>query len=147
MSEQKTLFDISDFPTAQVFIKAAVSGKYSVIVYGGAVRGGKSFNGVGVLVMLHTIYPQSRSCIIRKNLETLRRNTLTTCNKVIPKSAISRYNATEYRWTFHNGSYMFFFGENYDEVNKILTARGFYISKEMGHSRGTDGVSAIKIRW
>ncbi len=38
-------------------------------------------------------------------------------------------------------------GEKYDEVNEILTARGFNLSKEMRYSRGTDGVSAINIRW
>tara|TARA_R100001244_G_scaffold131342_1_gene104465 strand:- start:414 stop:1880 length:1467 start_codon:yes stop_codon:yes gene_type:complete len=130
MSEQRTetLFDISDFPTAITFINACISGKYSVVVYGGAVRGGKSFNGVGALVMLHTLFPHSRSCIIRKNLETLRRNTLPTCRKVIPKSAIKRYNGTEYSWTFHNDSYMFFFGENYDADKELDRWNGLEIN-------------------
>ncbi len=125
---EQVLFDISNFPTAKTFINACLSGKYSVICYGGAVRGGKSFNGVGALVLLHALYPHSRSCIIRKNLETLRRNALPTCNKVIPKSAISRYNGTEYSWTFHNGSYMFFFGENFDSDKELDRWNGLEVN-------------------
>ncbi|GIV35326.1 MAG: hypothetical protein KatS3mg031_2861 [Chitinophagales bacterium] len=37
---------IKPFATQEKFIKAALSGKYSVIYFGGAIRGGKTFAGL-----------------------------------------------------------------------------------------------------
>lgn len=130
MSEptEQVLFDISNFPTAKTFINACLGGKYSVIVYGGAVRGGKSFNGIGALVLLHALYPHSRSCIIRKDLEVLKINTLPTAQKAIPMSAVKRYDATKHNWTFNNNSYMFFFGENYDKDKDLDRWNGLEVN-------------------
>jgi len=87
-----------------------------------------SFNGIGALVLLHALYPQSRSCIIRKDAEVLRINTLPTCQKAIPTSAIKQYNGSENKWTFHNGSSMFFFAEGYEKDKDLNRWNGLEVN-------------------
>lgn len=125
---KEPIFDVSNFPTAAKFVDAVLSQKYSVICYGGGVRGGKSFNGVAALALLHRIYPQSRSCIVRKDLEVLRINTLPTCDKAIAKQSIKNYNGSQYKWTFHNDSQMFFFAEQYDRDKEFKRWNGLEVN-------------------
>jgi len=73
------LLNTEDFPKAAEFIDAVLSQKYRVICYGGAIRGGKTYNAVGALVLLHKQFPKSRSVIVRENLDVLRKNMLPTC--------------------------------------------------------------------
>lgn len=125
---KKPIFDISNFPVAADFIDAVLSGKYSVICYGGGVRGGKSFNGIAALTILHKMYPKSRSCIIRKDLEVLRINTLPTCEKAIPPHSIKKFNGSEYKWTFQNDSVMFFFAEGYEKDKELKRWNGLEVN-------------------
>lgn len=138
MSNQ--IFKLDDFPKATQFFDAALTGDYRVIIYGGAIRGGKTFTSLGTLVMLHTIYPGSRSIIVRDNLSTLKINTLPSCEKVFPTAFIENYNASSFKWNFNNGSTTFFFGESIDrdpeldrwnglEVNFILLEQAEELQK------------------
>jgi len=125
---ENSLLDLTNFPAAQQFLHACLSGKYQVICYGGAIRGGKSFNGVGALTILHKLYPGSRSCIVRKDLEVLRKNTLPTCEKAIPSNFVEKFNASEYQWTFNNGSKMFFFPEGYEKDKEYKRWNGLEVN-------------------
>jgi len=73
-SEQpQVLARLDNFPKAAEFVNAALAQKHRVIFFGGAIRGGKSFNGIVSLVLLHRLYPGSRSIIVRENLDILRK--------------------------------------------------------------------------
>lgn len=111
-SAVNTLFDVSDFPKAGEFINACLSQKYFVICYGGAIRGGKTFNSLGGLVLLHRMFPGSRSVIVRDTLETLKKNTLPSVTKAFPSNFIKDFNGTDYQWRFTNGSNCMFMSEN-----------------------------------
>ena len=127
-SKREVLLDTTQFPQAKRFITAALSGKYHVLIYGGGIRGGKSYNTVGAAVALNRIYPGSRTAIVRDSLETLRRNTLPTVQKIIPSNFVNRYNASEYSWRFRNGSNMFFFAENYSQDKQLDRWNGLEVN-------------------
>jgi len=107
---------LDDFPKAAEFVNAVLSEKYRVIIYGGAIRGGKTFSALASLVLMSKRYPGSRTAIIRKDLEVLRKNTLPSCEKAIPSNFVKRFKGDpHFEWTFHNGSKMFFFAEGYEK--------------------------------
>lgn len=97
--EEQVILDLNDFEKAQHLFRAALSNDYKLIAYGGAIRGGKSYNVLGALVLLLRMYPGARAAIVRKDLPTLRTNTLPTCEKVFP-SSLQLVNATTYKWEF-----------------------------------------------
>jgi PBSX family phage terminase large subunit len=125
---EKVISDIRKFSKAQQFIDAILQQKYTVICFGGAVRGGKSFNATTGLTLLHKLFPGSRSAIVRDTLETLRRNMLPTCQKAIPKLFIKNYNRSNYNWTFKNGSEMFFFAENFAQDKEYKRWNGLEVN-------------------
>ena len=115
-SSRETLVALKDFPKAAQFVNAVLSQKYRVICYGGAIRGGKSFNAIAALILLHRVYPGSRSIIVRENLDILRKNTLPSCQKAIPSNFVRQFKGDpQFEWTFKNGSQMFFFAEGYEK--------------------------------
>lgn len=111
-SAVNTLFDVSNFPKAGEFLNACLSQEYFVVCYGGAIRGGKTFSSLGALVLLHRLFPGSRSVIVRDSLETLKKNTLPSVNKAFPSNFIRDFNGTDYQWRFTNGSNCMFMSEN-----------------------------------
>lgn len=110
-----SLVDVSNFPKAAELINAVLSQKYRVIIYGGAIRGGKTFNNAAALILLHKLFPRSRSVIIREDLERLKKNTFPTIDKLMPKRFVKRFDGTAYQWQFTNDSNMLFMGENIDK--------------------------------
>ena len=50
--------------------------EYDVILYGGAIRGGKTFWGLGTLIIYCKMFPGSKWIVVRDSIETLKRNTL-----------------------------------------------------------------------
>ena len=131
-SSSNVLLQLDNFPKGAQIVNAILSQKYRVINIGGAIRGGKTMNSIGGLVLLHKAYPGSRSIIVRENLDILRKNTLPSCEKVIPSNFVKQFKGDpQFEWTFTNGSKMFFFAEGYErdknydrwnglEVNFIL---------------------------
>lgn len=130
------LADLRNFPKAQELVRAVLSGKYRVVVYGGAVRGGKSFNLLMCLVLLARRFPGVRAAIVRKDMETLKRNTLPTCFKVFPPKFMELVNRSSYVWRCNNPIYqdtsnrgsVFFFGENYDKDKELQRWDGLEVN-------------------
>jgi len=129
------LVDWSNYPKAVELAEAALSGKYKVIFYGGAIRGGKSFNALAVLVILLRMFPGSRAAIVRANHKRLTDNTLPTCKKVFPSKFMKLVNATKYIWKADCQQYglslnseAFFFGENIDKDKELQRFDGLEVN-------------------
>lgn len=122
----EVLFD--PFPKQLEFLEAVFSGKYSVIMYGGAIRGGKTAGGIGALLLLSKKYPGSRWAIVRDSLPTLKRTTIPSFFKFCPKSFISAYNQEQQLVTFTNGSQIMFFPENYNDDKELNRWRGLEVN-------------------
>ena len=86
------------------------SNKYNFILYGGAIRGGKSVWGLSMLLILCKIYPNSRWCVIREDSEKLRTTTLPSFRKLEPNGKIL---PNEFRHP--NGSVILFKSENFNQ--------------------------------
>lgn len=97
------------------FIEAVFSGKYNYLAFGGGIRGTKTWTGLIILIMLMKMYPGSRWAIVRKDLPTLRRNTLPSINKLrfTVHNFLGEINQSTWTYTAENGSELIIFPESY----------------------------------
>jgi len=96
-------------------------------MYGGAIRGGKTFAGIGALLLLAKMYPKSKWCIVRDTLQTLKRTTIPSFNKVCPQSFIKSYNQDTQTVTLSNDSQIIFMGENYADDKELNRFKGLEV--------------------
>lgn len=110
MTEQ-VLF--KEFPKQREFTEAVFSGKYTVLTYGGAMGGGKSFVCLSILIALCKVYPDSKWVVIRDSVPTLKRTALETFKKVCPMNFLHSFNQVDLTATFKNGSRIIFMAEDW----------------------------------
>jgi hypothetical protein len=124
--EVEILFDA--FPKQQEFLDCAFSGDYDIILYGGAIRGGKTFAGLTAILMLSCIFAKSRWAVVRNSRSTLVLNTIPSFMKVCPASVIKKFNRVSNVVTLYNDSQIIFFGENYDMDKDLNRWRGLEVN-------------------
>lgn len=107
-------------------MEALSSEEYSFILYGGAIRGGKSIWGLSALLVLCQIFPKSRWCIVRQDMEKIRTTTIPTFSDKISPSGILRQSPYEY--THPNGSVILFKSENYSGDKELNWMRGLEVN-------------------
>ena len=122
MGRTEILFE--PFPEQMKFLDAVVSKKFSTIIYGGSIRSGKTFAGLGALIILCKIYPGSRWIVVRKDLQTVKRNTLPSWEKIKPHKYVESFDWSTMTASMTNGSKIMFFGENYDKDKDFNRWRG-----------------------
>ena len=120
------LFDPS--PKQQEFMAAAFSGRYSCLLFGGAIRGGKTFCALGTLLLLCSKHPGSRWAIVRDTLATIKRTVIPSFFKICPNHFFKSYNQDTQVITLANGSEILLFGENYDDDKLLLRWRGLEVN-------------------
>jgi hypothetical protein len=110
---------------------AATSGQFRVIVFGGAIRGGKTYWLLLTLTSLCLEYPRSRWVIIRKSLPDLKRTTFPSFASIL-SDGISDYVLSWNRDTqvvqFINGSELMFMAESYDEDKDLNRFKGLEVN-------------------
>jgi hypothetical protein len=127
MADDKViLFD--SFAKQEEFIDAAFDTRFTFILYGGAIRGGKTFAGLGTLILFCLAWPGSRWAIVRKDLPTIKRNTLPAWNKIKPTNIIKKFNLETMTVTFMNGSELIFFPENYVQDKELDRWKGLEVN-------------------
>ena len=124
--EKEILFE--PFPKQIEFLSAALSNKYEFILYGGAIRGGKTFSLLGLFILLCKIYPKSRWAIVRKDLPVIKRNLYPSWNKIKPKNYIKKHDLETHTVTFTNASQIIFFPESYDTDKDYNRWRGLEVN-------------------
>jgi hypothetical protein len=120
--ETQILFN--PFPKQLEFLKAVFSNDYNFIMYGGSIRGGKTFAGLGALLLLAKKYPNSKWVIVRNTLQTLKLNTIPSFFKICPISFINAYNQDTQTVTLSNKSKIIFFGENFSDDKELNRFKG-----------------------
>ena len=115
-------------PKQEEFMQAAFSGNYTFLLFGGAIRGGKTFCTLGTLLLLCKMYPGSRWAIVRDTLTTIKRNVVPSFIKICPDSFLKSYNQDLQVITLVNGSEILLFAENYDEDKLLLRWRGLEVN-------------------
>jgi hypothetical protein len=101
------------YPKQEEFIEAVFSSKYSFLTYGGAMGGGKSYVCLAIVILLCRVYPESKWCVIRESIPTLKRTTLQTFLKIVPKGFVQSYNQQDQIVKFTNGSQIMFMAEDW----------------------------------
>lgn len=106
------------------------------IYYGGAIRGGKTFCKLGILVLLCKLYPGSRWHVVRKSYPDLLRSTIPSMEKLI-RGVRVRWNrsTSNYFVQFETGSRIYFVSENIKNdplLNSFLglETNGFLLEQE-----------------
>lgn len=131
--EPEVLF--REFPKQRTFAEAALSGVYKYLCYGGAIRSGKTFLVLALLIALCKIFPKSRWAIVRKDLPTLKRNVFPAFEKIRPKNFVGPICKTSpHEAVCTNGSVILFFPESLDvdpelERWKGLEVNGFVLEE------------------
>lgn len=125
-TKKSVLFDPS--PKQIEFLNAVFSNRYRKILFGGAIRGGKTYAGLGALLLLCKFYPGSIWAVVRDSLPTLKRTTIKSFKKVCPAKFIQSYNQETQTVTMTNGSQIIFFPENYDDDKELDRWKGLEVS-------------------
>jgi hypothetical protein len=112
------------------------SGKYLYLAMGGGIRGTKTFGFLIAIVLLCRMFPGSRWAIVRKDLATLRRNTLPSFNKIkdLTGGFVGDMNQSDWIARCKNGSQILFFAESFaidpeQERWKGLEVNGFLLEE------------------
>ena len=87
--------------------------------------GGKTFWGLSALLIMCEIFPKSRWCVVREDLEKIRITTIPSFTKLNP---CGRLKSAPYEYTHHNGSIIMFKGENYDKDKELNWMRGLEVN-------------------
>lgn len=122
MESKEVLFN--PFQKQEEFLGAVFSGNYTFILYGGAIRGGKTYALLGLFILLSKIYPKSRWVIVRADLPTIKRNTYPSWDKIKPTSFIKHHDKELHTITFNNDSQIIFFPESYNTDKELNRWRG-----------------------
>jgi hypothetical protein len=103
----------------------------TIILYGGAIRGGKSY---WLILMFHSFciqYPGSKWLLLRESGPTLERTLIPTFDKLCDQGLhpyIQSFNRKSLEVTYHNGSKLIFMAENYDHDKDLNRFRGLEIN-------------------
>jgi len=116
------------FQKQQEFLDAALSGDYTFITFGGAIRGGKTYALLALFILLCKVFPGSRWAIVRKNLPTIKKNLYPSWNKIKPTNFIKSHPMDQHICTFKNGSQIIFFPESYDTDKDLDRWKGFEVN-------------------
>ena len=116
-----------------IAFKAATSGEYRVVIFGGAIRGGKTYALLTTFCFLALNYPKSRWVIVRRSLPDLKRNTFPSFDGLLDigvRDKVRNWNHDTQVVTFLNGSEIMFMAESFDtdkDLNRFkgLEANGF----------------------
>lgn len=127
-------------------VMSAISGTSACryFAYGGAIRGGKTYVTLAILVLLAAKYKKSRWHVIRQDMPVLESTTIPSFEKLIEGSRNWRMvrDKSNYRAVHTNGSIIFFKGENYQrdpdlkdflglETNGIFLEQGEELSEKI----------------
>jgi len=119
------------FESQTIAFRKVISGDYRVIVFGGAIRGGKSVWLLLTLSYLALNYAGSRWVIIRKSLPDLKRTTFPSFTSLINdglNAYIKSWNRDTNVVTFNNGSELIFMAESYDDDKELNRFRGLEVN-------------------
>lgn len=94
------------------FAAAVFSGDFRYLLYGGAIRGGKTYCVLLLVLAFAKIFKGSRWAVVRKDLPTIKRNTIPSFERLKPDGFCGEINRTDWYVDCANGSRILFFPES-----------------------------------
>lgn len=110
------------------WMEAVLSNRYRYFLAGGAIRGAKTVGGLAILWTLCRIFPRSRWAVVRKDLPTLKRNTVPTFEKFKPQPFVGEIQKQDWVCRCSNGSEILFFPESFSEDRALNRWRGLEVN-------------------
>ena len=104
---------------------ALESEQFNFILYGGAIRGGKTVFGLSALLVLCTVYPHSRWCVIREDMEKIRTTTIPSFRALEPSGQLKQ---SPYEYTHPSGSVILFKSENFAQDKDLDWMKGLEVN-------------------
>lgn len=105
-------------------------GRSRIIGFGGGIRGTKTWGSLAALITLCRIFPGSRWCVVRKDLQRIRDTVLPSFEKL--RALVSGFlgPVNQQTWTAEctNGSQLLFRGENIDKDPELLRFHGYEVN-------------------
>lgn len=104
---------------------------HSLVIYGGAIRGGKSFWLLLTILSYCFEYPGSRWAVVRRDLPTIKRNTIPSFKQILDSGIgreLKNVNETTLTYTFKNGSEVLFMSESYDTDKELDRFKGLEVN-------------------
>lgn len=98
---------------------------FNFILYGGAIRGGKTVWGLLMLLMMCEMFPRSRWAVIRKNSERIRKTTIPSFESLGASGVLRR---SPFEYTHPNGSVILFIGENFERDPELDSFKGLEVN-------------------
>lgn len=111
-----------------LFIRNALSGRYSYLATGGGIRGTKTFTTLATLITLCRVFPGSRWAIVRKDLPTLKRNVWPSFEKIRPVEFVGPINQSSKEAVCSNSSRILFFPESMTEDPELNRWKGLEVN-------------------
>lgn len=105
-----------------------MSGEYDFVLYGGAIRGGKTYALLALFLILARIYPGSRWAIVRKDNPTIKKNLFPSWEKIKPTRYIKHYDDDTQTVTLKNGSQIIFFPESFSTDKDLNRFKGLEVN-------------------
>ena len=118
-------------PKQSEAFELATSGEKDIILYGGAIRGGKTFWLLTTFCYLASTYPKSRWVIVRESLPTLKRTTLVSFQALLSEGLnryVKDFNRDTFTVTFRNDSQIIFMAESFDQDKELNRFRGLEVN-------------------
>jgi len=105
--------------------------EYKFFAYGGAIRGGKTYVTLAILLILCRKFPGSRWVVVRQDMPALQKTTIPSLEKLLRGSSNWTWNRDKsnlYVKNIHTGSMIFFYGENIDRDPELQTFLGVEVN-------------------
>jgi len=118
-------------PKQSEAFELATSGEKDIVLYGGAIRGGKTYWLLTTFCYLASTYPKSRWVIVRESLPTLKRTTLVSFAALLSEGLdkyVQEFNRDTFTVTFRNQSQIIFMAESFDTDKELNRFRGLEIN-------------------
>lgn len=90
--------------------------------------GGKSYVCLATIILLCRLYPDSKWCVIRESVPTLKKTTIPSFFKIVPRNFIRSYNQQDQIVIFKNGSQIMFMAEDYTNDKDFDRFKGLEVS-------------------
>jgi hypothetical protein len=114
----------------------------TIVIYGGAIRGGKSYWLLLELITFCFQYPKSRWIILRASYTNLERTILVSFRQMLAEGFeqyLKKWDGQSLTATWNNGSQLLFMAESYDSDKELNKFRGLEIN-----GAGIDEVNEIE---
>ena len=141
------------FPKQVELFNAIINRQNSVVVYGGAMGGAKTWGGLAALILLSKRYAGSKWVVMRASTPTLKKTTIPSFNKIYPRSFIQQFNHSDNVVTFKNGSQIIFMAESFTQNPDLqhlkgLECNGFLLEQMEELQEDTLDICLLRIgRW